>query len=118
MSMQSSIFVFLSDGKVLYLVGNRLLNFRVTPHGDHHNVDMSIHLVRQDTSCAVDVEHSLIVCRDFGACRFRLPVSNDEYAPGCLVGLIESDIFQAFVRGPLDYLAGDVDPNQFGMLSD
>lgn len=118
MSTPSCYLLSTSDFGLTYLIGNRLFNFLVEPHGDHHHCDLSIHLVQQGIILGGGRHLPTMKCRDFGACRFRLPVSEGEYNPGCLVCLIESDEFQAFALAPLDDLAGNANPKQFGMLAD
>jgi hypothetical protein len=107
-----------SDFGVTYLRGPRVFNFQVSPHGDHHSVDLSLHLVQQGIVLGGGRYLPTIKVRDFGVCRFRLSLSEGEYDPTCLFSLIESDEFQEFANGPLDDLAGVINPRRFGALPD
>lgn len=118
MSMSPCYFISPTDSGVTYFVGNRLFNFRIEPHGDHIHCDLSIHVVQPGVILGGGRSLPTMYSRDFGACRFRLPLSGEECDSGVLLGLIESEQFQEFALGPLDDLAGSVNPKRFDMLLD
>lgn len=106
------------DRGIAYLRGNRLFNFRVEEHGDHVHCDMSIHLVRNDADLGGGRCCPTIQLLHFGCAHFRLPVLAKDYDWNVLLELIEGPEFQECALGPLDDLAGAVDPTRFGMLPD
>ncbi len=118
MSIPAMYIVSPTDSGVTYQVGDRLFNFRTEEHGDHLHADLSIHVVAPGVSLGGGRSLPIMRIRNFGACRFRVPLSEQEADPTWLMAFIESVPFQEFVVAPLDDLAGCVDPSRFGMLPD
>lgn len=107
-----------TDPGVTYLVANRLFNFRLEPHGDHVHCDLTIHIVQPGVALGGGRNLPTIQLRNFGSCRFRLPLSSVDYDHGLLIAFIETEQFQEFALGPLDDLAGRVNPQAFDMQPD
>ena len=107
-----------ADPGVTYIVGNRLFNFRVEPHGDHVHCDLTIHLVQAGLGLGGGRHLPTVQVGHFGGSRFRLPLPAEEYDQAFLVAFIEAEQFQEFALGPLDDMAGHVNPKVFDMQPD
>jgi len=116
---QSSCYYFsFTDPGVTYQLGNRLFNFQIEPHRDHVVCDLSVHIVELGANLGGGRNLAKIRVPDLGRCRFRIPISDGTFDVVHMMLFVESDVFQAFARGPADYLAGEVNPGSFGMMCD